>query len=140
MAMLTKPSAAAKMALAYITIGALMIVWTGVWFAYLYQHQDPPPHPSTYYLCTALMLTGITLLVIGLGLGRIGRAARKAELPPPEAAPTVAHTDQIAARTGAPTPENAPAAPPAQAAPAPPAQAIPVTPPVTAGTPYSPGR
>jgi hypothetical protein len=122
------------MALAYITIGALMIVWTGVWFAYLYQHQDPPPHPSTYYLCTALMLTGVTLLVIGLGLGRIGRAARKAELPPQEAAPTVARTDQLAAQTGVPTPEGAPAAPAA------PVQAVPVTRPAAAGTPFTPQR
>jgi hypothetical protein len=134
MAMLTKPSAAAKMALAYITIGALLIVWTGVWFVYLYQHQDPPPPQASYYLCTALLLTGVTLLVIGLGLGRIGRAARHAELPPPEATPTVAKTDQIAAQAGAPTPENGQAAPPPVA----PVQPVPVARPVAAGTPFTP--
>ena len=37
MAMLTKPSAAAKMSLAYITIGSLMVVWTGVYLVYLYR-------------------------------------------------------------------------------------------------------
>ena len=137
MAMLTKPSAAAKMALAYITIGALLIIWTGVWFVYNYQHQYPA-YSTSYYLCTAFMLTGLALLVIGLGLGRIGRAARHAELPPPEVTPTVAQTDQVAAQTGAPTPENRPAAP-AQPA-ATPVQAVPVNPPVAAGTPFSPRR
>lgn len=150
MAMLTKPSAAAKMALAYITIGSLMIVWTGVWFAWLY--RNPSPHQFTYYFCTALMLTGVTLLVIGLALGRIGRAARKAEMPPHEAMPTVAQADQIAAATGHMSPENVqPGAPGASqgvapvaagvASPAQPVPAIPVMPPptrpVAAGTPFS---
>jgi hypothetical protein len=149
MAMLTKPSAAAKMALAYITIGSLMVVWTGVYFVYLY--HNPSPHESTYYICTALLLTGCTLLLIGLGLGRIGRAARHAELPPPEVTPTVAQTDQTAAATGAPSPENvqpgAPANrnnPPASlpvATPAQPVAAVPIAPrPVAAGTPFTPGR
>ena len=140
MAMLTKPSAAAKLALAYITIGALLIVWTGVWFYYHYQHPDPPPDSFRQYLCTGLMLTGVTLLIIGLAVGRIGRAARHAELPPPEATPTVAKTDQIAAQTGAPTPENGQAAPaaPVPAAPAAPVPTVPVARPVAAGTPLRP--
>jgi hypothetical protein len=147
MAMLTKPSAAAKMALAYITIGSLMIVWTGVYLYYLYHSGEH--YQSAYYFCTALLLTGFTLLGIGLAVGRIGRAARHAELPPPEATPTVAQNDRIAAATGAPSPENvqpgAPTtnqpAPPAQAAPAQPVPAIPVAArPVAAGTPYTPGR
>jgi hypothetical protein len=144
MAMLTKPSAAAKMALAYITIGSLMLVWTGVWYAYLYRH--PAPNEYTYYLCTALLLTGGTLLVIGLGVGHIGRAARRAEMPPPETMPTVAQTDQVAAATGGPSPQNVqPGAPAAStnpvATPAQPVQAVPVAPrPIAAGTPFTPGR
>jgi hypothetical protein len=138
MAMLTRPSAAAKMALAYITIGALLIVWTGISFAYLYRH--PPQREFWYYFDTGLLLTGVTLLIIGLGLGRIGRAARKADLPPPEATPTVAQTDRVAAATSLPSPQNiqpgaAKASPAAQ-----PVQAVPVTPPVAAGTPYTPRR
>jgi hypothetical protein len=144
MSMLTKPSAAAKMALAYITIGSLMVVWTGVTFVYLYRNPSPQPE-FTYYFCTALLLTGFTLLVIGLGLGRIGRAARKAELPPPEVTPTVAQTDQIAATTGAPSPDNVqPGAPapgnylPAQPV-SRPAQPVPAVP-VAVGAPYPPAR
>ncbi len=145
MAMLTKPSAAAKMALAYITIGALMMVWTGVWFVYLYHNYPFDEHQRTWYFCTALLLTGLVLLVIGLALGRIGRAARKAELPPHEATPTVARADQLAAATGAPSPENVqPGAPygnvPPAAMPAQPVQAVPLSRPVAAGSPYTPGR
>jgi hypothetical protein len=146
MAMLTKPSAAAKMALAYITIGSLLVVWTGVYFVYLYHNYTFADHQATWYFCTALLLTGFTLLFIGLSLGRIGRAARHAELPPPEATPTVAQTDQIAAATGAPSPQSiqpgAPNSPPPM-----PAQPVPTTPvatpaarPVAAGTPVAPGR
>jgi hypothetical protein len=138
MAMLTKPSAAAKMALAYITIGSLLIVWTSVWFFYHHQYPDPAPPPFHNYICTGLLLTGVTLLIIGLGLGRIGRAARHAELPPPEVTPTVAKTDQTAAQTHAPTPENAQAAPVAQPAPVAPVQPVPVARPVAAGTPFTP--
>jgi hypothetical protein len=148
MPMLTKPSAAAKMALAYITIGSLMIVWTGVWFAYLYHNYTFSEHQSVWYVCTALLLTGLTLLVIGLGLGRIGRAARKAELPPSEATPTVGHMDQVAAATGHPSPQNVqpaapntPQAPVAVATPAQPVATMPArTRPVVARTPYAPGR
>jgi hypothetical protein len=144
MAMLTKPSAAAKMALAYITIGSLMIVWTGVWLLFFGRHLPFAEHERIWYFTTGLLLTGITLLVIGLALGRIGRAARHAEMPPPEVTPTVAQTDRIAAATGTPSPQNvqpgAPAASP-PAAPAQPPVAIPVAPrPVAAGTPYTPGR
>jgi hypothetical protein len=142
MAMLTKPSAAAKMALAYITIGSLMIVWTAVWFFYLY--RNPSPDQPAYYFCTALLLTGFTLLVIGLGVGRIGRAARHAELPPPEVTPVVAQTDRIAAATGAPSPENVQPGALAASPPAPPSLPVPavaVSPrPLAAGTPFTPAR
>ena len=40
MALLSKPSSAARTAVLYITVGALMVVWTGVWYAYL---RNYPP-------------------------------------------------------------------------------------------------
>jgi hypothetical protein len=82
MPILSKPSSAARTALIYITVGALMIVWSGIWFVYL--GNNGPVRPVTWYFCAGFMLTGLTLLGIGFGLGRIGRAARHAELPPPE--------------------------------------------------------
>src|SRR5262249_11535948 len=88
MALLSKPSSAARMSLAYITVGALMLVWTVVGYTYLYAYV--PDWNYLYSLCFGLMATGGVLLIIGLALGQIGRAARHAELPPPEVTPEMA--------------------------------------------------
>jgi len=71
-------STAALTALLYITAGALGLVWTAVWFAYLW--NDPPVTNMPYYWCAGLAASGFILLVIGLGLGRIGRSARSADV------------------------------------------------------------
>lgn len=80
---LSKPSSAAPTALFYITVGALMTVWSGIW--YMYQANNPPSGQFVRYLCSGFLLTGIILLAIGFGLGPIARWSRKAELPPEEA-------------------------------------------------------
>ncbi len=73
-------SSAARTALFYITIGALIVIWTGVWYVYLY--NNPPETHTIYYWCTGFLVTGLTLVCIGLGVDRIGRSARHADLPP----------------------------------------------------------
>jgi hypothetical protein len=80
MPLTTQPSPATRTALTYITVGSLMVVWSGLWYWYLW--HNPPETSLVWYLCTGLMLTGITLVVIGLGLGQIGWSARHADLPP----------------------------------------------------------
>ena len=121
---------AASAALTYVTVGALMLVWSLVWYWYLTESEAP--RRVYYYLCYGFMGTGIILLLIGFAVGRIGRAAREAELPPKEVTPTVAQIEQTAA-TRAPT--MTPAAPAQPAVGAPPPQAappaIPVKQPVT---------
>jgi hypothetical protein len=87
--MFNQASSAARTALVYITAGALIVIWTGVW--YLYLRNNPPETSSVYYWCGGLLVTGLTLMVIGFGLGRIGRAARHADMPA-EVAPTIAVT------------------------------------------------
>ena len=94
---MSKPSKAAHMAIIYVTAGAFLMVWSGVWYAWML-HQAPPdsgqPHrDGWFYICYAIFFTGLTLFVIGFALGRIGRAGRRAELPP-EVATT--HTAQPA--------------------------------------------
>lgn len=76
----TKTSGSALTAVVYITLGALMDVWSGLWYVYLHRHQ--PANDTPYFWCCGFFLTGLTFILIGLALGRIGRAARHAEAPP----------------------------------------------------------
>jgi len=69
----------ARLSLAYITIGALLVVWSGVWFAFVWNH--PPQTNNTYYWVIGSLISGFTLLIIGFSLGRIGQASRSAEAP-----------------------------------------------------------
>jgi RsiW-degrading membrane proteinase PrsW (M82 family) len=91
MPLLSKPSNAAKAAVKFITIGALIAVWSGIWFYYMNKHS--PSSDLAWYFCLGFMLTGLVLLVIGLAIGQIGRAARNAELPPPEVVDAVASAE-----------------------------------------------
>lgn len=70
-------SNSARLAVYYITVGALMIVWTGVWSLYLKTHG--PVKDSTWMWCLGFFLTGVALLAIGLTVGHIGRSARQAD-------------------------------------------------------------
>ncbi|MBY0527224.1 MAG: hypothetical protein K2R98_27765 [Gemmataceae bacterium] len=95
MPILSKPSAAAKTSLYYITAGSLLGIWSGIWYWYMRQH--PPTSDVPYFFCWGFLLTGVTLLVIGFALGRISRAARDAELPPEEVTAAAAQAEQTAA-------------------------------------------
>jgi len=83
---LSKPSKAAHMAILYVTIGALLMVWSGVWYAWMIHTTAPDPnqpHNDGYlYLCYAIFFSALTVFIIGFALGRIGRAGRTAEMPP----------------------------------------------------------
>jgi hypothetical protein len=83
MPLMSKPSEEAKIAILFVTTGALVLVWCGVWLWYQYDHPDTAAWEQ--YTCYGGLGSGLVLLVIGLALGRIARAARQAELPPPEA-------------------------------------------------------
>lgn len=108
MAILTKPSSAARTSLIYITVGALMDVWTTVYFWYLREHPPEDGSNARYYWCAGFFITGLVLLVIGLAVGQIGRSARHAELPPEEVTPAAARAEVEAA---ARAPVVAPVAP-----------------------------
>jgi len=81
MPLLSKPSEEAKIALIFVTVGSLVIVWTVVWLIFQQTHGA---HDWEQYTCYGSLGTGLVLLVIGLAVGRIARAARQAELPPAE--------------------------------------------------------
>jgi hypothetical protein len=84
MRLFKQSSSAARAALIYITAGAVVVIWTIVWHVYL--HNNPPETNTAFYWATGFLMTGLTMILIGFGLGRIGRAAQGADLPP-QAAP-----------------------------------------------------
>lgn len=94
MAMLSEPSFGPKLSIGLIILGALMDVWTLVWRFTL---APEPLEPSARFWYLGFLLTGLTFLFVGFFLGQIGRAARKAELPPAEYAPAEAAIQQTAA-------------------------------------------
>jgi hypothetical protein len=82
MPILSQPAFGPKLSIGFITGGALIDVWDLTWFFTIADHPLSPPQQFVFW---GLLLTGATFLVIGFFLGSIGRAARKAELPPTEA-------------------------------------------------------
>jgi len=97
---LSKPSSAAPTSLFYITLGALLTVWSGVWYIYLKNY--PPSHQIYFYFCYGFLGTGLVLLAIGFTLGPLSRLARHAELPPAEATGQAPKVQQNAAVAPAP--------------------------------------
>lgn len=119
MSMLSNPAFGPRVALIYVTVGALIDVWTAVY--YFTVARDREITNVTWFWLSGLFLTGLTLIVLGLVLGPLGRAARKAELPPPEAAPSEAAIQSRAAGTPHPVAPGAMLGA-TQPIPAPPAQ------------------
>lgn len=123
MPILSHPAFGPRAALVYITVGALLDVWVAVWYFAFARNGNEPLSSTTQFWLLGLFLTGLTLLVIGLLLGQIGRAARKAELPPPEALAAEARIQQSAvanpngAAAVAPVVPTAPGVPAVAAAP-----------------------
>lgn len=101
MPILSKPSGAARLSLMYITTGALIDVWTIIYWMYLNRHPDGHTD-AAYYWVYGFFFTGVVLLAIGLALGRIGRAARHAELPPELPDGTTAEPPAMAVPPGSP--------------------------------------
>src|SRR5262245_18820324 len=79
MPILSQPAFGPKLAIGFITGGTLIDVWALVW-RYTIAPSTLSANQQFWY--SGLLLTGLTFLVIGAFLGSIGRAARKAELPP----------------------------------------------------------
>jgi hypothetical protein len=113
MPILSHPAFGPKTALAYVTGGSLLCIWTLVW----YFTRDYEPTRNQWFWIAGLFLTGITFIFLGLVLGPLGRAARQAELPPESAIRAEAAIQQTAA-----------ANPQAVAAAVPPGGVLPTTP------------
>lgn len=68
-----------RAALLYITVGALLIVWSALYLVYLHNHPVDPVSDLPTYACVGFLLSGLTLFVIGVAVGWIGRSARQAD-------------------------------------------------------------
>jgi hypothetical protein len=135
--MLSRPAFGPATALAYVTGGTLLCVWTLVW----YFTRDYELTRSQWFWISGLFLTGFTFVFLGLILGPLGRAARQAEMPPAEATPSEATIQQTAAAHPPAAVVTQPQAAPAMPAmlvqqpamPAPPAAQVPPVRPSTIG-------
>jgi hypothetical protein len=119
----SKPSASARLSIFYITLGALMGVWTVLYYVFYLVPRVPDRGSSPYFWCYGFFFTGLTLMAIGFAVGQIGRAARHAEVPPPPldaARPVVPAPQPAVPAPGTPVavvPTAAPAGIPVAAAP-----------------------
>lgn len=76
---MTKQATSATTALIYITVGALTDVWTVIYYLWLQRHEGSD---NAYLVCYGFFFSGLVLMLIGLGVGKIGRSARPAEVAP----------------------------------------------------------
>ena len=106
----TKQAAAAKTSLAYLTVGALTIVWTVIWYLYL---RNNGAAQNTYLWVYGFLATGVVLLIIGFAVGQIGRSAMPAETAPTAAVTGVVPAAGMAAPVAAAPAGQANAMPPA---------------------------
>jgi hypothetical protein len=86
----------------------LIYVWTLVW----YFAREGTISSTAQFWVIGLVLTGLTLVTLGLMLGRLGQTARAAELPPATALQAEKEIQKIAA--AAINPNLAQAATPSQ--------------------------
>ena len=107
MPMLSQPSFGPRTALIYVTTGCLIDVWTGAWYFAFRDASAPLSNTATFWLF-GLFLSGVTLIVLGVFLGPLGRSARKVELPPVETTAAEAQIQQTAAATPRPVVSNTP--------------------------------
>lgn len=75
----SKQATSATTSLVYITLGGLIDVWTIVYWFYLRSHGGTD---LAYLYVAGFFFSGLVLFLIGLAVGRIGTAARPAEVAP----------------------------------------------------------
>ena len=77
----------ARMAIVYITLGALIDVWTALYYFLMFKKMDDGRTDNELFWIAGFFFSGMALLIIGILVGRIGRAAGKAEVAPATTGP-----------------------------------------------------
>jgi hypothetical protein len=119
-----QPSPSTGISIMYITVGILLAIWSAVWYYFLH-HQEQPASDWKYFVCYGLFFSGLALLIIGILVGRIGRAAQHADIPVGQMTSATVEPTNTAGQTV--PPEAAPATPAATPAVAVPARSVPTT-------------
>jgi hypothetical protein len=88
--LINQASSAARISLTYITLGAMTVIWSGVWYCYL--ANNPPEAHGAFYWCGGFLVSGVILILIGFGLGHIGRSAQRADVLPVQVGPPALNT------------------------------------------------
>jgi hypothetical protein len=113
----------ARMSILYITVGAIIDVWTATYYFFVLrpasaEHAD---RSQDWFWVAGFFFTGLALLIIGIFLGQIGRAAGKAEVAPATTGPITTSPAPVAATNSLPVEVR-----PQQMAPAPAQSVVPV--------------
>ncbi len=121
-----QPSPSTGISILYITVGVLLTIWSAVWYWFLNQRAEPA-YDWKYFVCCGLFFSGLALGIIGILVGRIGRAAQHADVPVGQVTAATVQPTNTAGQPlpPAPPPAAPPAAPPANG-PAP-ARSVPTT-------------
>jgi hypothetical protein len=109
-----QPSPSTSLAILYITVGVLLTIWSAVWYWFLRSREGVPDWE--YFVCCGLFFSGLALGIIGVLVGRIGRAAQHADIPVGQVtAATVQPTNTSGQPVAPPTAQPVPAAMPVAA-------------------------
>ena len=65
----------------FLTLGALIVVWSGVWLAYTLNNGDADDRSGlVVYLCIGSLLTGIVFIGVGFAMLSLGQRAAEHDL------------------------------------------------------------
>lgn len=76
--LLRNQSRSAAGAIWYVTIGTLMVIWSGLWY-FFFLLPDSNPSAWQRFVCAGMILSGLAIGVIGLLFGPIGRSSKGAD-------------------------------------------------------------
>ena len=101
-------SQSASGAILYVTIGALLMIWSILWYLFFLMPDANAPRWHTF-ACVGTILSGLAILVIGLLFGLIGHNAKAADahLEPVASVPPQATTPTLIAPAAAAYPQGA---------------------------------
>ena len=71
-------SKSAAGAITYVTVGTLLMIWSGLYY-YFFLMREPNPSPEQSFTCLGIILSGFAIAAIGLLFGLIGRGAKAAD-------------------------------------------------------------